>query len=418
MSQSIFAVTMPKWGIEMQQGTINDWHVQAGQLLKRGDAMLDVETEKIVNSVEAPIAGTLRRIVAEKGSTQDVGALIAIIADTSIPDAQIDAFIAGFDPASQSSEAPAAATVPAAPADGGEVRVSPIARRVAERLGVDISLVKGTGRNGRVSQEDVEAFAAARSAGPGAAAAVVAVPATTPAAPAVTGPAGNVPVREKLSAIRTTIARRLLESTQGIPHYRLSADVEMTALLARRAEINAAAASAAAPSVSINDLLLRACALALIKHPALNAQFEGDELLKFPHADICVAVATDSGLITPVVRSADTLSAAAIGRVVADLAARARDGKLTREDITGGTFTISNLGMFGIDRFDAIINPPQVAILAVGAAVERVALRDGKPVGIQYVTLTLSCDHRVVDGAVGSRFLASLREAIERPGEL
>ena len=413
MSQSIFAVTMPKWGIEMQQGTINDWHVQAGQLLKRGEPMLDIETEKIVNSVEAPIAGTLRRIVAEKGSTQSVGALIAIIAEPAVADAQIDAFIAAFDPGSQMADPPPAA--PAPPADSGEIRVSPIARRVAERLGVDISMVKGSGRNGRVSQEDVEAFAAARSGGTPQPPDVVGVAASAPA-PAESSSASaasNVPVREKLSAIRSTIARRLLESTQGIPHYRLSADVDMSALLARRAELN----SDAAP-VSINDLLLRACALSLVRHPALNAQFEGDEILKFPHADICVAVATDSGLITPVLRAAETLSAAEIGRIVTALAARARDGKLTREDITGGTFTVSNLGMFGIDRFDAIINPPQVAILAVGAAAERVVLREGRPVAVKYLTLTLSCDHRVVDGAVGSRFLATLRETIEQPGTL
>ncbi len=418
MTEPIFAVTMPKWGIEMQQGTIAEWHASPGQRLQRGDPMFDVETEKIVNSVEAPIAGTLRRIVAAKGSTESVGALIALIADASVAEADIDAFVAGFNPSAQTDSAcgaaPAAGTAAVATlAAESEARVSPITRRVAERLGVDLSKIKGTGRNGRISQEDVEAYATARQTG-GATPMEVAVGGSAKAAPpAATGPLANVPVAEQLTSMRATIARRLLQSTQGIPHYRLSSDVEMTALLARRAELNASATP-----VSINDLLVRACALALRAHPALNAQFDGVELLKFPHVDISVAVATDNGLVTPIIRSADTLTPAEIGRIASSLAESARAGRLTREEITGGTFTISNLGMFGVDRFDAIINPPQVSILAVGAITDRLVLRDGQPTAVSFVTLTLSCDHRVVDGAVGARFLAHLREHIERPASL
>lgn len=410
MSGSIFAVTMPKWGIEMQQGTIAQWHAKQGQFLNRGDPMFDVETDKIVNCVEAPIAGTLRRIVAAQGATENVGALIALIADANVADIDIDAFLASFNPAALADAASAAApaTSAAEPATEGEAKVSPIARRVAQRLGVDLSQVKGTGRNGRVSQEDVEAYAAALQAGGASpSTATPALRAASAAAPA------NVPVSETLTAMRATIARRLLESTQGIPHYRLSGDVQMTALLARRAELD----SASTP-VSINDLLVRACALTLREHPALNAQFDGVELLKFPHADICVAVATDNGLITPIVRNADTLTPADIGRIMSSLTASARAGRLTRAEITGGTFTISNLGMFGVERFDAIINPPQVGILAVGAITERLVLRDGQPAAAKFATLTLSCDHRVVDGAVGARFLAQLRDHIERPGTL
>ncbi len=412
MSGSIFAVTMPKWGIEMQQGTIAQWHANQGQFLKRGDPMFDVETDKIVNSVEAPIAGTLRRIVAVKGSTENIGALIALIADPSVADTEIDAFVAGFNPATPADASSAAAPV-ASTAEStveGEAKVSPIARRVAQRLGVDLTQVKGTGRNGRISQEDVEAYAATRQTGSGAA--IMAAPAmSTPAAGV--GSTANVPVSEKLSSMRATIARRLLESTQGIPHYRLSSDVQMAALLARRDELNASDTP-----VSINDLLVRACALALREHPALNAQFDGVELLKFPHADICVAVATDNGLVAPVLHNADTLTPADIGRAMSVLAGNARAGRLTREDITGGTFTISNLGMFGVDRFDAIINPPQVGILAVGAITDRLVLRNGQAAAVKFATLTLSCDHRVVDGAVGARFLAQLRERIEHPGSL
>jgi pyruvate dehydrogenase E2 component (dihydrolipoamide acetyltransferase) len=414
MSQKIFPITMPKWGIEMQQGTITEWHAVPGGALAKGAPLLDVETEKIVNSVEAPVAGTLRKIVAETGSTESVGALIAVFADASVPDAEIDAFIAGFKPADASfdhADAPAAPTAAPAAVDAaadGEARISPIARRIAERLGVDITQVKGTGRNGRVSKEDVEAYAA--SIGVQADGTPAAAPAAgSAAAPAAaTGAAGDGVVREKMTSMRATIARRLLESKQGIPHYRLAADVDLTALLARRAALRAAGTE-----VSVNDLLVRACALTLVKHPAVNAQLQGDEVHKFPHADIAVAVATDGGLVTPIVRSADTKSAAQIGAETGDLATRARSGKLTREEITGGTFTLSNLGMFGIDRFDAIINPPQVAILAVGAGADRVIARGGSVVVAKVATLTLSCDHRVVDGAIGAQFLQALRQTIE-----
>jgi pyruvate dehydrogenase E2 component (dihydrolipoamide acetyltransferase) len=414
MSQKIFPITMPKWGIEMQQGTITEWHAVPGGALAKGAPLLDVETEKIVNSVEAPVAGTLRKIVAETGSTESVGALIAVFADASVPDAEIDAFIAGFKPADASfdhADAPAAPTAAPAAVDAaadGEARISPIARRIAERLGVDITQVKGTGRNGRVSKEDVEAYAA--SIGVQADGTPAAAPAAgSAAAPAAaTGAAGDGVVREKMTSMRATIARRLLESKQAIPHYRLAADVDLTALLARRAALRAAGTE-----VSVNDLLVRACALTLVEHPAVNAQLQGDEVHKFPHADIAVAVATDGGLVTPIVRSADTKSAAQIGAETGDLATRARSGKLTREEITGGTFTLSNLGMFGIDRFDAIINPPQVAILAVGAGADRVIARGGSVVVAKVATLTLSCDHRVVDGAIGAQFLQALRQTIE-----
>ena len=410
MSQKIFPITMPKWGIEMQQGTITEWHAVPGGALAKGAPLLDVETEKIVNSVEAPVAGTLRRIVAETGSTEAVGALIAVFADAAVPEAEIDAFITGFKPADASfdhADAPAAPAAAAPALDAaaeGEARISPIARRIAERLGVDITQVKGTGRNGRVSKEDVEAYAASIGVQAGATPVAAPVVASTAAAAAT----GEGVVREKMTSMRATIARRLLESKQGIPHYRLAADVDLTALLARRAALRAAGTE-----VSVNDLLVRACALTLVKHPAVNAQLQGDEVHKFPHADIAVAVATDGGLVTPIVRSADTKSAAQIGAETGDLATRARSGKLTREEITGGTFTLSNLGMFGIDRFDAIINPPQVAILAVGAGADRVIARGGNVVVAKVATLTLSCDHRVVDGAIGAQFLQALRQTIE-----
>lgn len=413
MSAKIFPITMPKWGIEMQHGTIAGWHVALGKLINKGDLMVDVETDKIVNSVEAPVTGVLRQILANSGAQENVGGLIAVFADATVSDSEVAAFVRDFKPVNASfepdydSSAPPAAPAPviesAAPSDG-EARVSPIARRIAERLGVDITLVKGTGRNGRVSKEDVEAFAAAKDGASAAAA-------PQPVAAAHLS-AAQQPTRHKLSATRSAIARRLLESTQTIPHYRLAVDVDFAPLIARRAAWPNGA------RVTVNDLLIRATALALIQHPALNAHLAGDEILHFANADISVAVATDGGLITPIVRAANTKSVEVIGKEFKDLASRARAGTLKREEISGGTFTISNLGMFGVDRFDAIINPPQVGILAIGAAVDRVVVKSGAPAVGKVATLTLSADHRAVDGAVGAPFLATLRNLIQSPESL
>jgi pyruvate dehydrogenase E2 component (dihydrolipoamide acetyltransferase) len=421
MSQ-IAAVTMPKWGIEMVEGTINGWTVAVGQPVARGDALLDVETEKIVNTVEAPAAGVLRRQIGAVGDVYPVGVLIGVIADAATSDADIDAFVAGFKGATVSFEldaaapaaasaAPAAASSDAgADAGDGEQRVSPIARRVAEKLGVDLAQVRGTGRNGRISKEDVEAFAAAQAAAPTTTPAAPSAPATPPgASPAVAGQ-----TRRRMSATRATIARRLLESYQNLPHFRLACDVDASRLILKKGEVS----DHTSTRITVNDMLVRACSIALLRHPLVNSQLQGEEIVQFAHADIAVAVATENGLITPIVRQADTLNVAQIARATADLSERALRGALTREEISGGTFTISNLGMHGIARFDAIINPPQVAILAVGAAEERVVARNGVATVARMMTLTLSVDHRVIDGAVGAAFLQTLRQLIEQPDSL
>lgn len=421
MSQ-IAAVTMPKWGIEMVEGTINAWTVEVGQAVARGDALLDVETEKIVNTVEAPVAGVLRRQIGAVGDVHAVGVLIGVIADAATSEAQIDAFVATFkgatvnfepDAPNAAAQAPApSAAVAASGIDGvadggdGEQRVSPIARRVAEKLGVDLSQVRGTGRNGRISKEDVEAFAASQSA----------APITAAAAPMAVAPAPSAAgqMRRRMSATRATIARRLLESYQNLPHFRLACDVDASRLILKKGEVS----DHTSTRITVNDMLVRACSIALLRHPLVNSQLQGDEIVQFAHVDIAVAVATENGLITPIVRQADTLNVAQIARATADLSERALRGALTREEISGGSFTISNLGMHGIARFDAIINPPQVAILAVGAAEERVVARNGVPIVARMMTLTLSVDHRVIDGAVGAAFLQTLRQLIEQPDSL
>lgn len=415
MSAGIQAVTMPKWGIEMTEGTVNRWNVSEGEAVAKGAPLLEVETEKIVNTVDAPASGTLRRIVAAPGDLRPVGALLAVLAPAEVSEAELERFIAGFrgasvsfEPESSTAAAPSGGADPRASVSGAqagtedaEPHISPIARRLAESLGLDVAEIRGSGRNGRITREDVTAAHAAReSAGRRTA--------TEEAASA------NPPVRKRLSATRASSARRLLESKQTIPHYRLSVDVSCDALLERAGE----ASRESGRRVTVNDLLVRSCALALIRHPALNAWLEGDEILEFPHADIAIAVAAPNGLMTPVVRSADTKSLSEIAAATADLTGRARGGALTREDIAGGTFTVSNLGMYGLARFDAIINPPQVAILAAGAAEDRVIARGGVPGVAKLMTLTLSADHRAIDGAAGARFLAALRELIEAPQRL
>jgi pyruvate dehydrogenase E2 component (dihydrolipoamide acetyltransferase) len=409
----INAVTMPKWGIEMTQGTIANWRVGEGQPVERGAEILDVETDKIVNAVEAPAGGVLRRILARDGETHAVGALIGVIAEEHASDTDISRFIesfvaavVSFDPdGSPAAAAPstgvAPATAAATVADGEEARVSPIARRVAERLGVDLSKVTGTGRNGRISKEDVEAFA---QAGGTAAAAHVAA-----AAP----PASGVR-RVRMSARRGTIARRLLESKQSIPHFRLDMDVDFGPLLQRqRAQLQAVS-----DRYTVNDLLLRATALALVRHPMVNARLEGDEILQFEAADIAIAVAAEAGLVTPILRYANLKPIEVIAAESRDLIDRARRGSLLREEISGGSFTVSNLGMYGVTRFDAIINAPQVAILAVGAVTQRPVVRAGSLAVAEVATLTLAADHRVVDGAVGAAFLSTLRALLEAPAAL
>ena len=408
MPTPIASLTMPKWGIEMTEGTITSWRVTPGTRVEKGQEILDVETEKIVNAVEAPASGVLRRIIAAEGETRSVGELIGIIAEATVPEAEIERFArefvaaaVSFEPtdvpsteATKSVDAPAAA--PAAGGDGEteEARISPIARRLAERLGVDLAKVRGTGRNGRVSKEDVEAYAATLSAGASA------------SAPAGASAFRRVPMNSR----RRTIARRLQESKQTIPHYRLEVHVDFGTLLDLRAGLPEG------PSrPSVNDYLLRATALTLREHPNVNAQLEGDDVLQFEHADIAIAVAAEAGLVTPILRAADTKSVAEIARESRALVESARRGTLQRDEITGGSFTVSNLGMFGISRFDAIINAPQVAILAVGAVEPRAVVQGDRLAVARIATLTLSADHRVVDGAVGAAFLRSLGERLRDP---
>ena len=440
---------MPKWGIEMSEGMIGDWMVTEGQDFARGDVLTLIETDKITNEVEAEADGRFVRIVAQAGETLPVGALLAVFGNAADDPATVDAFVAAFRPAdarmaSDSDDEVEPAVVSPAPAVvpiPDSVAISPAARARAEQEGVDVSALSGTGRGGRIMLQDIE-----QALRPAKAALLVgAYPATASgtafASPMArrlaarhgvdldgltgTGPRGRICKEDVLTRakpsvgaveviamtpMRKAIARRLTEAKQQIPHFYLRRRVRADRLLALRAGSTVRA--------SVNDYLVRAVALALIEVPAVNIQVHGTDVHRFASADIAVAVATDKGLLTPVLRGAEHLSLADITHAIADLAARARAGKLKQDEIEGGSFSLSNLGPYGVEQFDAIINPPQGAILAVGAARAEPIDDDGAIRIVPVLHLSLSCDHRAIDGADGARFLAALADLIEHPERL
>jgi pyruvate dehydrogenase E2 component (dihydrolipoamide acetyltransferase) len=491
MANSIKAITMPKWGMEMSEGDIAEWHCSIGDQVNVGDDLVDVETSKIVNTVTATDSGILRAIVAASGETHVVGALLGVLANAATTDDEIEAFI---------SAGTGAAAVPTAPEDAGpsvannpepeaveqassvsgnlselasggddsNVAASPVARRLATRYGVNLNHIEGTGRHGRVSKHDLEKVIAAAggkvetptgaslASSPRDDSDVKATPvarrlaqklginlldcrasgnrqrvckADVEAAAAI---AGTVPTPqssvtdEKLAAepafsesamtgMRKTIASRLQSSKQTAPHFRVNIDAEIDALLAVRMQLNTVTPEA---KISVNDFLIKACACALTKVPEVNIQFNGDTIRQFKDVDIAVAVAIEHGLITPIIRKANQKGLITISNEMRDLTTRARLGTLKPEEFQGGSFSISNLGMYGIKQFDAIINPPQSAILAIGAGEQRPVVRNGELAVATVVSLSLSSDHRVIDGALAARFIAVLKQFIEQPATM
>ena len=406
MSSGIYALAIPKWGIEMENGTVTQWHHNVGDNVTQGEELVDIESDKIMNTLDATATGVLRRVLLEVGDTLGVGELIGIIADAEASEDAIDSFINDFNSAlgksksdSEAVVAESSAAIPeAATATANtktKVRVSPPVRRLAEKLGVDIGNVTGSGPNGRITSVDVEAAASGSDA-------------REPAA--IDAQSDDEYMSIALTTTKQTIARRLVESKQSVPHFYLNVDIVLDALLAKRATINAEQSQ----KVSINDLIVWCTARALVAVPQINAQLVGDEVRQFKHADISVAVATERGLLTPIIRAAETMTPVEISVSTTAMIEKAKGGGLERNDIVGGSFTLSNLGMYGVSSFDAIINPPQVAILALGKAQKQVLATDDDETRIATVlTASLSCDHRVVDGALGGKFLSALKQEVE-----
>jgi len=407
---SLRYITMPKWGIEMQQGTLTEWHVKEGDAVEKGQLIALVETDKITNEMEADAPGVVHKTLVPEGEVRVVGELLAVIGGADVGQAEIDAApdvamagansSASDEPVETSQSEPKPAAVSST--DFDDVNISPAARKLAIALGIKPDTITATGRRGRISLQDVEQAAAAQGLGA-----------------SVGGGEGDVEVPNDpdvttMSNLRKTAAKRLTEAKSTIPHFYLRIQANIDALLAAKKTYQATNGK-----VSLNDILVKAAAAALTENPDVNVQIHGDDIHKFPHADIAVAVATDKGLVTPLVKRANKKSVSEISKNVADMASRARDGKLTHADMGAGTFTISNLGMFGVNQFDAIINPPQCAILAVGSS-SRVWTESDKNKGAfsTMISLSLSCDHRAIDGATGAAFLKALKQHLEQPEAL
>jgi pyruvate dehydrogenase E2 component (dihydrolipoyllysine-residue acetyltransferase) len=410
-------IKLPRLGQGMESGTIVKWLKSEGERVEKGEPLYELDTDKVTQEVEADASGVLLRIAVQEGEVP-VGRTIAVIGEegeeVSVssngseepPPGSAESEVQTVEAPSQAparepereavrEDAPAEAQpAPAAQRDGGRVKASPLARRIARERGIELASISGTGPEGRIVAEDVER-------------AQVGAPAAAPAAAAL--PAGEVERRE-LTSIRKTIARRLTEAWQ-IPVFQLQTSVDMTranALVERLREDGTKA--------TVTDVLTKVCAAGLMRHREVNAQWTDDAILLFPAANVGIAVATPQGLVVPVIRGAERLRLAEIATARADVVGRARDGKLAREDLEEGTFTISNLGMFRVESFTAVLNPPQAAIVAVGATEEKPVALGGEVAVRPMLTLTATFDHRAVDGAPAAEFLQTVKELLEEPG--
>ncbi|XP_071941651.1 dihydrolipoyllysine-residue acetyltransferase component of pyruvate dehydrogenase complex, mitochondrial-like [Antedon mediterranea] len=432
-----FIVTLPALSPTMEMGTVVRWEKQVGDSINEGDVLCEIETDKATMGVESSEEGFLAKVFVEEG-TKDVpiGRLLCIIAEN---EGDVAAFkdyadtvmvTEGATTPSKPKESPppppVAAATPAPPpptpvsplpptpsvrappppsSAGGRVIASPLAKKLAADMGIDLQGVQGTGPGGRIVKADVDAYSPDQ--------APVGIGAQPTPVPVTTSDYTDIP----LSGIRKTIAKRLLESKQSIPHYYLSVDVEMDNVLKLRKELNSILESDGS-KLSVNDFVIKASALACMKQPEANSSWMDDKIRQFNQVDLCVAVQTDNGLITPIVFNADSKGLSTISNNVRNLAEKAREGKLMPQEFQGGTFTVSNLGMFGVKNFSAIINPPQACILAVGAAQKAMIPDDTCEEGFRtasVLSVTLSCDHRVVDGAVGAQWLQHFKKFLEKP---
>jgi len=420
-------ILMPALSPTMEEGTLAKWLVKEGDTVSSGDIMAEIETDKATMEFEAVDEGTIGKILVAEGSEGvKVNTPIAVLLEEGESADDISDAAPAAEPAeapateaAPQSTAPAASPAPAAPAasDGSRIFASPLARRIAADKGLDLSAIKGSGPRGRIVKADVENATAQPAAAPAAAATPAAsAPATGPAADAVMAMYEGREFEEiSLNGMRKTIAARLTEAKQSIPHFYLRRDIELDALLAFRGDLNKQLEPRGV-KLSVNDFIIKACALALQTVPDANAVWAGDRMLKLKPSDVAVAVAIEGGLFTPVLKDAEMKSLSALSAEMKDLAGRARDRKLAPHEYQGGSFAISNLGMFGIDNFDAVINPPHGAILAVGSGVKKPVVGKDGELGIATVmSVTLSVDHRVIDGALGAQLLTAIKDNLENP---
>jgi pyruvate dehydrogenase E2 component (dihydrolipoamide acetyltransferase) len=393
-------VVMPKMGYDMTEGTIVRWRKQEGDEVKRGDIIAEVETSKVTVEVEAYSSGILRKILVPEGRTVPVGEVVAIIADRDEPIPGVAEKAAPRERAPQAvKEAP---TPVGAEEEAPRIPASPIARRMAREQGLDLRQVTGTGPGGRIIKEDIEAFLTKRPA-----------EAPRPAPAPVAAAPHEIPYEEReLSRLRQTIARRMAESKRVAPHFYVTSEIDMTEALKLRQGLNAIGEGA---KISVTDMLVKAAAKTLQEFPEVNASFAEGKIRVYRRINIGIAVALDQGLVTPVLPDCDKKPLIQIAREAKELVERARTGRMRPEDLTPGTFTISNLGMFDVDEFVAVINPPEAAVLAVGSVIPRPVVVGGEVRVADRMRVTLSADHRVIDGAVAARFLQRYKVFLEQP---
>ena len=420
-------ILMPALSPTMEEGTLAKWLVKEGDTVSSGDVMCEIETDKATMEFEAVDEGVIGKILVPEGTEGvKVNAAIAVLLEDGESADDIGAGPATPAPPASAPDAPTAAapatpTAPvasaAAKADGTRIFASPLARRIAAQKGLDLAQITGTGPHGRIVKSDVEGLT--QTAAPAASA-----PTPTPAAVAPAGPSSDAIAKMyegrnyeeiTLNGMRKTIAARLTEAKQTVPHFYLRRDIQLDALMDFRAQLNKQLEPRGI-KLSVNDFIIKACALALQQVPDANAVWAGDKVFKLKPSDVAVAVAIEGGLFTPVLQDAEMKSLSALSAEMKDLAARARDRKLAPHEYQGGSFAISNLGMFGIDNFDAVINPPHGAILAVGAGTKKpVVGKDGELAIATVMSVTLSVDHRVIDGALGAQLLNAIKDNLEAP---
>ncbi len=426
-------IEMPKLSDTMTEGTVVRWLKKEGEEIEIGDIIAEIETDKATMEMEAFDEGTLSNISIPEGSKAEVGSVMAILLEDgesggTAPAAAAAPVAAATTPpaaasalaSAASANAASAAPTPAAPVisnNGERIKASPLAKKIAAAEGVDLSAVTGTGPGGRIVKVDVVGAAANPAPATTAAAPTQAAAATpaTPAPQAINPVAGDEDQKLPLSNMRKIIADRLLTSKTTIPHFYLHLEVDAAPLMAIRKQINAQAEQTHGNKYTLNDFIVKALINASVAVPEVNASYAGDHVVQFAHVGVSVAIAVEDGLVTPVVKNAETKSLLQISKEIKDMAVRARDNKLKPNEFDGGTVTISNLGAWGIESFDAIINPPQAAILSVGGAIEKPVVKDGAIVPGLRMNLGLSCDHRVVDGAVAAKFLSEIKRLLENP---